>query len=198
MILLLTYNIAKIDLEKSQTPEMPLTFLYIMVSHSEFQEQGQKAIDVWRKLHNSQSYKIKITVRNLLRNVASFIPEAGSICPELTLHILTTTNGWTRCLYHSYNRTKKNAQNDTLPGKRSWKLTGTPYSQDKTRKVMLEGGILHCGCEIKNALMDFYLFKTGRLWSPSLKASESWWTQRNHPQVRELILTSGNLSIEKS
>lgn len=118
-----------------------------------------------------------------------FVPECGNVAPELTLHILTTDTGIVRCLHHSMNRSVAKVQNDLTASPREWSLTGTPYETDSARVVSLAGGLLTCGCQIENSLLDFYLFKTGRLWSPTKLQTEDWRSQRVHPRVRELVLT---------
>lgn len=146
------------------------------------EEKARTAIGAWRMYHH-QGYEIPVYLRNMLRWVPSFVPECGSICQELTTHILTTDNGWTRCLHHSYN---KKSQNDINYNTREWSLTGTPYESSKSNSI--SHGILSCGCELENALLDFYLFKTGQLWSPTKSQWEDWKSQRMHPRIRELVM----------
>lgn len=139
-------------------------------------------------MYHHQGYAIPVNLRNMLRWVPSFVPECGSICQELTLHILTTENGWTRCLHHSYN---KKSQTDLKDNLRDWSLTGTPYEPSQSNSI--SEGIMSCGCVVENSLLDFYLFKTGQLWSPTKLQWEDWQSQRMHPRIRELVLTQVKL-----
>ena len=156
------------------------------------QDKTHLAIEAW-KLYHQKHYAIPTRFRTPLRMVPGFVPECGNVCPELTLHILTTDTGVVRCLHHSMNRSVTRAQNDLTQSPRDWSLTGTPFEADNDREVSLAGGLLSCGCQIENALLDFYLFKTGRLWSPSKSQWEDWRSQRIHPRVHELVLAQVKL-----
>ncbi|KAK7020674.1 hypothetical protein VNI00_017664 [Paramarasmius palmivorus] len=49
---------------------------------------------------------------------------------------------------------------------------------------------LDCGCDIDDVLLDFYLFKTGKLTSPTMSRSEGWKTDWVRPRQRALYLAS--------
>ncbi|KAE9394076.1 hypothetical protein BT96DRAFT_998907 [Gymnopus androsaceus JB14] len=152
----------------NSTKKDPQFLQYVEQSKEAGQEKKARiAIEAWKKFHHKH-YSIPTRLRNLLRLVPSFIPECGNV---------------------SRIEAFVKAQNDLTASLREWNLTGTPYETDNARVVSLEGGVLTCGCQIENSLLDFYLFKTGRLWSPSKLQTEDWRSQRNHPRARELILT---------
>lgn len=105
---------------------------------------------------------------------------------ELSLHILETERKVIRCSHHHSNR--DTSQNDISGSKRNWLLTGVPYAATAPAQTP-PAGSLHCGCLINNVLLDFYMFKTGTLTSPSTQTSEDWRDQHPNPRVRELMLT---------
>lgn len=48
---------------------------------------------------------------------------------------------------------------------------------------------MNCGCQVDVALVEFYLFKTGRLTSVLTGESEGWKDMRLDPRTREAIVT---------
>jgi hypothetical protein len=109
--------------------------------------------------------------RKLMRNVASYVPECGSICAELTYHILSTGPGNTRCLKHAFSRPKRMK----VPAKNA------------DRPV--EDRMLNCGCEAKNALYEFYFYKTGQvIYKKNGEDTSANWSHLQMPVVlRELV-----------
>ncbi|KAK7034052.1 hypothetical protein VNI00_012483 [Paramarasmius palmivorus] len=49
---------------------------------------------------------------------------------------------------------------------------------------------LDCGCDVDDVLLDFYLFKTGKLTSPTMARTEGWNTDWVRPRQRALYLAS--------
>jgi hypothetical protein len=137
-------------------------------------------------------YKIPAKLRRLMREVGTFFPETGSICEALTLHILTADGkgaekNRTRCLFHWANR-QKDTQNDQDGTIREWTFTGTPYPPTQAGEEKADA--LNCGCLKEKAVLEYYLYKVGRISSSNAdsKASEDWMRQRLHPRLRELVL----------
>ncbi|KIK65174.1 hypothetical protein GYMLUDRAFT_160270, partial [Collybiopsis luxurians FD-317 M1] len=134
--------------------------------------------------------KFSRDIKYLLRTVDFFVPECASVCPDLSLEILTTTHGHIRCLQHANTRNVK--QNDWSGTPRPWNVTGVPYQPRKAGEH-LEPGALHCGCHWERAVFEFFLFKTGKIESRTRKDEpgwkiEGWHTQYLHPHLRELVL----------
>jgi hypothetical protein len=107
-----------------------------------------------------------------MRNVADFVPECASICPELTYHILTTGPGNTRCLKHSITRPKITAVKED-------------GGKDKEDDTAIQDRILDCGCLAKNAMWEFYMFKTGRIQDG--ESVVGWDRLRMDPRMRDLV-----------
>ncbi|KIK52154.1 hypothetical protein GYMLUDRAFT_251498 [Collybiopsis luxurians FD-317 M1] len=134
--------------------------------------------------------KFSRDIKYLLCTVNFFIPECASLCPKLSLEILTTTHGNIRCLQHANTHNRK--QNNWSGTLRPWNVTGVPYQLKKAGE-QLEEGTLHCGCHWERAVLEFFLFKTGKIESRTHKdepgwSREGWHMQYLHPRLCELVL----------
>ncbi|KAF9061287.1 hypothetical protein BDP27DRAFT_1429169 [Rhodocollybia butyracea] len=160
------------DLENARDPAM--------------REAARQALVEWRFKQTT----VPKEYRRLMRNVDNFVPECASICYSLSLHILMTEAGNVRCLQHSHQRTTK--ENDEDGSTRDWTVTGTPYRSCRPNVKRPENleHILNCGCHRENAVLEFYLFKTGKISSvvKGQMVTEGWRSHYMHPRMRELIL----------
>ncbi|KIK61230.1 hypothetical protein GYMLUDRAFT_243874 [Collybiopsis luxurians FD-317 M1] len=139
--------------------------------------------------------KIDPTLKNLLREVDFFVSDCGSICKELSLKILTTKFGTTRCLNH--HNTRNSVVNDWNGTSREFQNTGVPFRESWPRQQK-RADALHCGCHWERAVLEFYMFKTGKIGSREREElreegepevpKEGWKMQYLHPRLRELVL----------
>lgn len=134
---------------------------------------------------------IPTPIRFFIRDVSEFCPEAAYVSRELALHCLTSCFGNTLCIYHTYHD-KAGKVNDTKPP-RNHNVTGVPWGRAMNPKkhkqpVELPADALNCGCSANDALWDFLWWKTGGIYSPTLKVTEPWRATRLEPRARGLMV----------
>ncbi|KAF9060824.1 hypothetical protein BDP27DRAFT_1429638 [Rhodocollybia butyracea] len=115
-----------------------------------FIEKAKNQIRQWRLAPDGDG--IPLETRKLMRKVADYAPECASVCPAMTWHILSTGPGNTRCLKHAAARPKL--------------VPLTEEEEEEKKKVKeppFEDRLLSCGCHARNAMWEFYLFKTGQI-----------------------------------
>ncbi|KIK55220.1 hypothetical protein GYMLUDRAFT_248824 [Collybiopsis luxurians FD-317 M1] len=130
-----------------------------------------------------------------MQEVNFFVTECGSICKELSLEILTTKFGTTQCLNH--HNTRNSEVNDWNGTSQEFQNTGVPFRESWPRQQK-RADALHCSCHWEQAVLEFYIFKTGKIGSrekEELKEEgepeipkEGWKMQYLHPRLRELVL----------
>lgn len=141
------------------------------------------------------TYSIATTIRAYIREVAEFCPEVSYVSRRLALHCLTSRYHNTICLYH-IGHDKGCKTNDTNPPN-SHKLTGVPWARNfnpkkklpSKKRVKLEPGVLHCGCQEDDVLWDFLWWKTTILTSPSSDIKEHWRSTHLDPRSRGFVVT---------
>ena len=105
-----------------------------------------------------------------------FLPEAGTLSRDLSIHILATNRGNSICLFHQHHRHIK--VSDGFGNGTKNILIGVPYANivasSKDESQVPPEGHMHCGCQIDTALLDFFWWKTWVLTStrPRLEVSE--------------------------
>ncbi|KIK53449.1 hypothetical protein GYMLUDRAFT_250401 [Collybiopsis luxurians FD-317 M1] len=156
-----------------------------------WQKKGRKACEKW--CLDSVKNFIPASVRNKARTVSEYCPKLGTTCAKMSLEVLTSEIGTTRCLNHSFSRDWM--QNDQIGSTRGFKATGIPHNAVSAKKKP-EDGFLHCGCRIDTALMEFYFFKTGKITSEKRQEDgspmedpivKSWCGTRMSPRQRVLV-----------
>lgn len=144
-------------------------------------------IAIQRFLSDSTNH-IPTNIRSYIHEVPEVLPEASSIFRALAIHCLTSKFGNFLCLYHLH-RDKHGKINDASPH-RNYNVTGVPWEQrmnprDRGRNVPLvtlqHTKSTNCGCHQDEVLWDFYWFKNGHVYSPSLGITEIWRTTRLKP-----------------
>ncbi|KAF8059615.1 hypothetical protein FPV67DRAFT_1453986 [Lyophyllum atratum] len=134
------------------------------------------------------------TYRRMIRENQELLPEAATISRKLALHILTTTHGNSQCLYHHKTKTEGKPNGPYL-------LSGTPGPRVTKSKTNPDPpppapGLLHCGCEMDVALMDFIFWKTWKVMfaSPNRPDMAPIWegmsSQMFEPRARMFIVNA--------
>ncbi|KIK56375.1 hypothetical protein GYMLUDRAFT_247885 [Collybiopsis luxurians FD-317 M1] len=185
----------RVDIEIPQTEkEATITEREKLLETAASPTEIAKARTHVNKFLTIPGHKIPAGLRRLIREVGTFLPETGSVCEALTLHILTADGkgadkNRTRCLFHWANR-KKKTENDQDGTVQEWTFTGTPYPPTAAGEE--ESDALNCGCLKEKAILEFYLYKAGRILSPGHQPEEceDWMRQRLHSRLRELVLGS--------
>ncbi|KAF8331199.1 hypothetical protein F5887DRAFT_922790 [Amanita rubescens] len=153
---------------------------------------------------------IPAKLRRLIRENQSLVPEAATRSRGLALECLTTQNFNVFCPYH-HTIDKAGTKTDGKDGQK-YVLNGVPLPREtvhpdaikalKTKKSALytskgefrsprlRDGYLNCGCEIDEALMDFYFWKTWTLTGVvnGEKVTESMRDQRFPPRLRAFLV----------
>ncbi|KAF8136016.1 hypothetical protein K438DRAFT_1786638 [Mycena galopus ATCC 62051] len=124
--------------------------------------QAEEAVDNFLKDPKRKANKVPPRLRRLMRMVAEVVPRCATASKELALHILTTQQGKIHCRFHDLKRGTKGAKEFDVPGL----IVGVPYRKDL---VPTEKGFLHCGCDEKAALWEFFWFKTWTITSANPK-----------------------------
>ncbi|KAJ4484529.1 hypothetical protein C8R41DRAFT_725289, partial [Lentinula lateritia] len=68
-------------------------------------------------------------------------------------------------------------------------LTGVPKAPTKAKSRPADPpvGYMHCGCELDLVLLEFYYWKTGKIYSPTLNRWETWKNEQMNPRVRAFV-----------
>ncbi|KAJ4470357.1 hypothetical protein C8J55DRAFT_491817 [Lentinula edodes] len=132
---------------------------------------------------------ISAKIRRLSQEVPWFVPEGGTMSRELSIRLLTSRQG-NLCPYHAVKDKAIRAHDED--GKRDSQdpsLTGVPKRPTKAKSHPGDPpvGYMHCGCELDLVLLEFYYWKTGKIYSPTLGRWETWKNEQMNPRVRAFI-----------
>lgn len=154
--------------------------------------------------------EIPAKLRRLIRENQSLVPEAGTKDRQLALECLMTQNLNVFCSYH-HAIDKGGRKTDGKDGQK-YVLNGVPLpretvdpdavkalkkkksvlytSKGEFRSPRLRSGYLNCGCEIDEALMDFYFWKTWTITGvvDGKEVTESMGDQRLPPRLRAFVV----------
>ena len=132
----------------------------------------------------------------MIHEIDEFVPEAGGISQELSLHCHLTVPSNLLCQYHFYHDTQ-GLCNDETPGRKGYHVTGTHHhwnvnkvSMGKNQRTVQKKwhiGYFYCGCPKDEVLLAFYWFKNGMVTSPVNNISEGWWDQMLDSQAHMLM-----------
>jgi hypothetical protein len=154
-------------------------------------DKGNEAWSAW--CSNPDENPLPAGVKLRARTVAEYCPQLATTCHRMSLEVLTSEAGMTRCLAHTHIRVFN--QHDQVGSVKGYKATGTPRPAVPAQEKP-EEGFLHCGCRIDTALMELYFFKTGKITSemmgpngeiPEEPVVEGWCGTRLQPRQRVLI-----------
>lgn len=158
-----------------------------------FAVRARQAIRDFLAYPNVKEHAIPVRLRSWIRQISELCPDVSYTTRALAIHCLTTNCGNTLCIYHHYHD-KACTINDTTPP-RTHKVTGVPYKRHAFGKgaqmstVSLESiNAIHCGCLADEALWDFWWWKTGLQYSPSLNIAEPWRNTRLDPRARGFMV----------
>ena len=150
-------------------------------------------------------------LRQWCRRESSFMPMVATYSRELALMCLTTRVRNIICHYHSRHTSSKYSNDHALSDKRPHiKVTGVAYPRTAVSKQVKEeddededdnddhgtgsevkaGMALHCGCWTDDALLDFFLWKTTTIQSPSTQVSDRWREDILEPRQRAFVTTA--------
>ncbi|KAJ4497124.1 hypothetical protein C8R41DRAFT_865700 [Lentinula lateritia] len=134
--------------------------------------------------------KISAKIRRLSQEVPWFVPEGGTMSRELSIRLLTSGQGNILCPYHAVKDKAIRAHDED--GKRDSQdpsLTGVPKAPTKAKSRPADPpvGYMHCGCELDLVLLEFYYWKTGKIYSPTLNRWETWKNEQMNPRVRAFV-----------
>ncbi|KAJ3924355.1 MAG: hypothetical protein NXY57DRAFT_970088 [Lentinula lateritia] len=134
--------------------------------------------------------KISPRIRRLSQEVPWFVPEGGTMSRELSVKLLTSRQGNILCPYHAVkDKATRVHDKDGKHGTRDPSLTGVPKRPTKAKSHAGNppDGYMHCGCELDLVLLEFYYWKTGRIYSPTLEIWETWKNEQMNPRVRAFV-----------
>ena len=120
-----------------------------------------------------------------MRLVADFVPESATACYDLSIHVLTSGTNNTRCLAHHFVRTEPKSD---YTGDKNFKVMGTPFHKTPATQSPANQNAMNCGCKKERAVLEFYLYKTGKLRSEATNVEEGWLNQHLTPREREFVL----------
>ncbi|KIK54143.1 hypothetical protein GYMLUDRAFT_63316 [Collybiopsis luxurians FD-317 M1] len=153
-----------------------------------------KGEEAWKKwCLDPDANPLPKSVKARAREVSEYCPQLATTCQRLSLEVLTSDHGTTRCLAHTFTRNKK--QHNQVGSVKGYKATGIPR-RPVLAKEKPEPGFLHCGCSIDTALMEFYFYKTGKILCEKMgpagepkqdQIEESWCGMRLLPRQRVLV-----------
>lgn len=130
------------------------------------------------------------SVKVSARNESVFFPDMVRTTKELALYGTTTKFGNMICPFHE-NHDKIGKITDVSGGTKNFRMTGTPYARNvgsSARKgVEAEEGYMHCGCSIEDVLWDLYMWKGGKITSPTVPGKEGWRRERLNPRARAFM-----------
>ncbi|KIK56463.1 hypothetical protein GYMLUDRAFT_62071 [Collybiopsis luxurians FD-317 M1] len=154
-------------------------------------EKGNEAWSAWYS--DPDENPLPPGVRLRARTVAEYCPQLATTCERMSLEVLTSEAGTTRCLAHTHMHVFN--QHDQVGSTKGYKATGTPHPAVPAQEKP-EEGFLHCRCRIDTALMELYFFKTGKIASEKRGPDgeileepvvEGWCGMRLQPCLRVLI-----------
>lgn len=126
-------------------------------------DAGLAALQQWK----SKSSRVPLSdeLKNKIRTVQSFLPEAAIVSRKLALEVLTTNRGNIICVYHTLkDRATKKVDGADVGNYQIHGVAQGRKSKKKKNDVMVcAEGILHCGCSEENALFGFIFWKTWRV-----------------------------------
>ncbi|KAJ6542683.1 hypothetical protein B0H19DRAFT_957428 [Mycena capillaripes] len=120
-------------------------------------EEADAHIEKYLNNTKRKEYTIPAGTRRLLRKIPGLAPQCATSTKKLALHVLTTSNGKTQC-----------RQLDGHTGGK-YIVVGVAYDP----KAKPEEGFLGCGCNEKEALLEFIWFKTWTVKSGNARITEA-------------------------
>lgn len=161
-------------------------------------DSGANEIRQWIQ---DPSKSIPADTRSMLREVPDYLPEAATVSAALTLHILTTPQKNTRCLFHNIYRRMNKSDLDvdaamTRSEKGELSLTGVSGRKVEGDQRMYfraaeaddyEPTHLDCGCGLEESLFYFWMWKTWRLWGVGGAVVEPISSIHITPRLRNVV-----------